>query len=102
MSFDESCLIRFKIFFRVKVVRIILDLMGLCFLTVVYTLFQIVLDYVHLCNYALHAYQLIGQFASHPSRSDKVRTKIAFKTDAKVLDFILEPSLLLSLQVSFE
>jgi len=101
VSLDESGFVGLKIFLRIEVVRILLDLMRFSFLTIVNTLFQVVFYYVHFSYDTLDTNELVGEFAGHSPWSHKVRSQVTFKTNIVVLDFILESSLLFSLQISF-
>jgi hypothetical protein len=102
VSLDESGLTGLKIFFRVHVVGVLLDLVGLGFFAVVDALFQIVFYDVHLGDDALNPYQLICHFASETSGSHKVASKVAFKTNPIVFKFGVELGSLVSEEVPFE
>ena len=102
VGFDEPGLAGLKIFFGVHVVRVLLDLMGLCLFAVVDTLLQVVLYDVHLGDNALDAYQLVCHFAPETSGSHEVPSKVALETDPIVLELGIELRALVSEETPFE
>jgi hypothetical protein len=60
------------------------------------------LHYVHFGNNALNSNELVGQFASQPSRSYEISAQIALETDTVVLQLALEARFLLSHDSPFQ
>lgn len=59
MSLDKSSLGGLKVFFWVKIVRVLLDIKGLSLLTEVYTLLELMFGDVHLGDDSLDAYEFV-------------------------------------------
>ena len=96
MSSDESGFVGLKLFFRVHVVRVLFHLMSFSFLTEVNALLEVVLHDVHLGDDSLNTNELIGHFATEPSRSDKIGAQVALKTDLVMLHFPVKARSLVS------
>lgn len=94
---DGTCPVHISVLLRVKTVRILASLYRLGLRTVVYTLLQVVLIQVHLCNNSLQSYKLVCHSTVKTPRSHEVSTQITFHLDREMLNLLVYFTLFLIL-----